>query len=93
MKSEFEKALKNVNDENWWIKGFIPFGYDEGGETFCFSTRTHGYGCIYYFSSDCINEENIEDAYLKVSETFSQFINNIKKRYLKARPMKNSLIK
>ena len=75
--NKFEKALKNVNDESWWIKGFIPFGYDEGGETFCFSTRNNDYGCIYYFMSDFIDEENPEDAYLKVSEKFSEFINNM----------------
>ncbi len=77
IKLAFEKALKNVYFEEWWIKGFIPFGYDEGGETFCFSTRTHDYGCIYYFMSDCIDDENPENAFLKVSESFSQFINNM----------------
>lgn len=76
--NNFEKTLKNVNDESWWIKGFIPFGYDEGGETFCFSTRNNDYGCIYYFMSDCIDDENPEDAYLKVSENFLDFINNMK---------------
>ena len=58
MKNKFEKSLKDVYDENWWIKGFVPFGYDEGGETFCFSTRACDYGCIYYFMSDCIDDEN-----------------------------------
>lgn len=77
MKVKFEKALKDVYAESWWIKDFIPFGYDEGGETFCFSTRAYDYGCIYYFLSDCIDEKNPEDAYLKVSENFSEFINNM----------------
>lgn len=77
MKVEFEKALKDVYAEDWWLKGFIPFGYDEGGETFCFSTRTSDFGCIYYFMSDCIDEENPENAYLKVSDNLSQFINNM----------------
>lgn len=77
MKIEFEKSLMNVYVENWWIKGFVPFGYDEGGETFCFSTRACDYGCIYYFMSDCIDEENPENAFLKVSENFIQFINNM----------------
>lgn len=74
---DFEKALNNVYNEDWWIKGFIPFGYDEGGETFCFSTRAYDYGYIYYFMSDCIDDENPEDAFVKVSESFSQFINNM----------------
>lgn len=77
VKDEFVKALENVSDEEWWIKGFIPFGYNQGGETFCFSTRTHDYGCIYYFMSDCIDEENLEEAYLKVSENLAQFINDM----------------
>lgn len=77
VKSEFEKALKDVYIEDWWIKGFIPFGYDAGGEMFCFSARTFDYGCIYYFMSDCIDDEKPENAYLKVSESFSQFINNM----------------
>ena len=38
---------------------------------------THDYGCIYYFMSDCIDDENPENAFLKVSESFSQFINNM----------------
>jgi len=77
VKDRLEKALTNVYDEEWWIKGIIPFGYDEGGETFCFSTRTCDYGCIYYFMSDCIDEENPEDAYLKVSDSIQQFINDM----------------
>lgn len=77
MNIEFENALNDVYAENWWIKGFIPFGYDEGGETFCFSTRACDYGYIYYFMSDCIYDENPESAYLKVNESLAQFINNM----------------
>lgn len=77
IKDEFEKALKDVLYESWWIKGMIPFGYDEGGEYFCFSTRSCDYGYIYYFMSECIDEENPENAYMKVSESFSQFINEM----------------
>ena len=80
MRTEFEKALKNVYAEDWWINEFIPFGYDEGGETFCFSTRTYDYGCIYYFMSDCIDDDNLENAYLKVGDNFFQFINNMGER-------------
>lgn len=75
---DFEKALNNVCEEDWWIKCFIPIGYDEGGEDFCFSTRPSDYGAIYYFMSDCIDDEDPEAAYLKVSDSFSQFINNMR---------------
>lgn len=72
-----EKKIKDVYNEDWWVKGLIPFGYDEGGEDFCFSARAYDYGCIYYFISDYTDEDNPENALLKVSEGFSQFIEDM----------------
>lgn len=76
IKNKLSKKLEDTK-EDWWIKGLIPFGYDEGGEDFCFSTRKFDYGCIYYFMSDCLDDENPENALLKVSENFTQFINEM----------------
>ncbi len=76
IKSELANKLKDIY-EDWWIKGLIPFGYDEGGEDFCFSTRDSDYGCIYYFMSDCLDDEAPENALIKVSESFTQFINDM----------------
>ena len=76
IKSRLEKKLEDIY-EDWWIRGLIPFGYDEGGEDFCFSTRDFDYGCIYYFMSDCLDDENPENALVKVSESFTQFINEM----------------
>lgn len=78
VKNELANILKSVYFEDWWIKWLIPFGHDDGGETFCFSTRAYDYGSIYYFISDCIDEETPENALVKVGENFSQFINDMK---------------
>lgn len=73
---ELEKKLKDIY-EDWWIEEFIPFASDEGGDDFCFSTRDFDYGCIYFFMSDCLDDENPENALIKVGENFTQFINNM----------------
>ena len=78
VKGEFENILKEVYFEDWWIKWLIPFGHDDGGEHFCFSTRDCDYGSIYYFVSECIDDENPENAFVKVGGNLIEFINNMK---------------
>lgn len=73
-----EKILKTNYHEEWWIRWLIPFGYDEGGEDFCFSIRESDYGSIYYVSSDCIDEDNPEETLILVADSFKKFINKMK---------------
>ena len=75
--SSLSKKLRNCSCDDWWIDWLIPFGYDEGGEDFCFSTRDSDYGSIYYFMSDCIDEECPENALVKVGDNFNDFINRM----------------
>lgn len=77
IKKKISEALKDVVDESWWVEGFTPFGYDEGGESFCISTRYEDFGAVYYFMSDCIDEDDKEEAFLKVAESFVEFINRM----------------
>lgn len=72
-----EKELENIYYEDWWYKYMIPFGYDEGGEDFCFSVDPSEYGTIYYFMSDSINESNSKEAYIKIADNLIEFINNM----------------
>lgn len=78
VKNELANILKEIYLEDWWIKWLIPFGFDEGGENFCFSTRNYDYGSIYYFISECIDEENPENALVKVNRNFVEFINDMR---------------
>lgn len=76
--SILENKLKINYLDDWWIKWLIPFGYDEGGNEFCFSTRDYEYGCIYYFLSDDYDEDYPDDSIIKVGENFTDFINSMK---------------
>lgn len=67
-----EKLRLNYNDD-WWSKKFIPFGYDGGGNLFCFSKDM---GEIYYiYEDDSDDDENIPVVYL--ASNFLDFINNM----------------
>lgn len=78
VKNKLANVLKEIYFEDWWIKWLIPFGYDDGGENFCFSTRDSDYGSIYYFMSECIDEEDPDNALVKVGENFVRFINDMR---------------
>ena len=75
-------SKKDLNDaiemqkESWWPKGYLPFAYDEGGEYFCISTNTEDFGVVYYFASDSIEDEP-EDALIRVSACFADFLDQI----------------
>lgn len=62
--------------EEWFPNGYIPFAYDEGGESFCVGVKPDNYGAIFLFMSDSI-EDNPEDAMLFVSSDLSAFFNSL----------------
>ena len=67
-----EKMSSNYNDD-WWPKRFIPFGYDGGGNSFCFHKDT---GEIYYlYDDDSDDDDNIPIVYL--APDFLSFMNNM----------------
>ena len=37
--------------EEWFPNGYIPFAYDEGGESFCVGVKPDNYGTIFLFIS------------------------------------------
>ena len=77
--SILEEVLKDAYTDDWRIKWkwLIPFGYDEGGEEFCFSIRDFDYGCIYLFNTEELDEDNPENSVIKVGENFTDFINSM----------------
>ena len=66
--AELKEAME-MPEEDWWPKGYIAIGYDEGGEYFCISTKEENFGSIFYFLSDGIDEKP-EDALIKVCDGF-----------------------
>ena len=72
-----EETLKIIYFDDWWVKWLIPFGYDEGGNDFCFSIRDFEYGSIYYFDSECIDEDHPENYLIRIGGNFTDFINSM----------------
>lgn len=62
--------------ESWWPEGYVAFGYDEGGESFCVCIKPDKLGQIFYFMSDCIGDDS-EDSMLFVSNSLSEFISSL----------------
>ena len=70
-----EKLRLNYDDD-WWPKRFIPFGYDGGGNSFCFSKDTEE---IYYmYEDDSDDDGNVPIVYL--ASDFLEFLNNMVER-------------
>lgn len=65
------KMNLNYIDE-WWPKELIPFGYDGGGNSFCFHVTS---GKIYYVYEDTDDDGNVPIEY--VASDFLSFINNM----------------
>lgn len=71
--SSLDTKLKLNYFDDWWPKEFIPFGYDGGGNTFCFHVET---GKIYYLYEDDYDDDgNVPIVYL--APDFLSFINNM----------------
>ena len=67
-----EKLRLNYVDD-WWPKELIPFGYDGGGNSFCFNINNEQ---IYYvYEDDSDDDGNVPIEYI-VSDFFT-FINNM----------------
>ncbi|MCM1183211.1 MAG: SMI1/KNR4 family protein [Roseburia sp.] len=67
-----DKMSSNYIDD-WWPKELIPFGYDGGGNSFCFHADS---GQIYYIYEDTEDDEgNVPVEY--VAPDFLSFINNM----------------
>lgn len=67
-----EKMRLNYTDD-WWPKELIPFGYDGGGNSFCFHA---GNGQIYYVYEDDFDDDGkVLIKYL--ARDFISFINNM----------------
>ena len=67
-----EKLRLNYVDD-WWPKELIPFGYDGGGNSFCFNINN---GQIYYvYEDDSDDDGNVPREYL--APDFLTFINNM----------------
>ena len=65
-----EKMRLNYTDD-WWPKRLIPFGFDSGGEDYCFDKETEE---IYYLNSELEDENgNVFVKYL--CSNFAEFIN------------------
>lgn len=67
-----EKMRLNYTDD-WWPKKLIPFGYDSGGEDYCFDKES---GEIYFLNSEEEDEDgNVLAQYL--CPNFVEFINHM----------------
>lgn len=67
-----DKLDSNYADD-WWPKELIPFGYDGGGNSYCFHINN---GKIYYiYEDDCDDDGNVPIEY--VAPDFLSFINNM----------------
>ena len=67
-----DKLSSNYADD-WLPKELIPFGYDGGGNSYCFHINN---GQIYYiYEDDCDDDGNVPIEY--VAPDFLSFINNM----------------
>lgn len=68
-----DKMELNYVDE-WWPKELIPFGYDGGGNSFCFHKTS---GKIYYVYEDTYDDDDGNVPIEYVASDFLSFINNM----------------
>lgn len=59
--------------DDWWPKELIPFGYDGGGNSFCFHINS---GQIYYIYEDTEDDDGIAPIEY-VAPDFLSFIDNM----------------
>lgn len=69
--STLNKKLELNYNDDWWPKWLIPFGYDGGGNSFCFSKEN---GKIYYVFEDDEDESGNVPVQL-LNNNFIEFIN------------------
>ena len=70
------KYIYNHHDsyiDEWWPKELIPFGYDGGGNSFCFHKTS---GKIYYVYEDTYDDDGNVPIECLASD-FLSFINNM----------------
>lgn len=67
-----DKMSSNYIDD-WWPKELIPFGYDGGGNSFCFHINS---GQIYYIYEDTEDDDGIAPIEY-VAPDFLSFIDNM----------------
>ena len=68
-----DKMELNYADE-WWSKELIPFGYDGGGNSFCFHKTS---GKIYYVYEDTYDDDDGNVPIECLASDFLSFINNM----------------
>lgn len=71
--NRFEETYRWHKIENPWIPAYlVPFGFDEGGELFCMSTRPAEYGAIYHFWTEF--HDDLERALTYLAPSLREFI-------------------
>ncbi|MDO6429025.1 SMI1/KNR4 family protein [Flavitalea sp. BT771] len=63
--------------ESYLPIGIIPFGTDDGGNSFCISARKEDHGFVYYCNDDHYNTENKEECLTLIDKSFKHFIDNL----------------
>ena len=72
-----EGYIESFRRDNIIPNWLIPFGYDPGGNIYCFSLQNDEFGTIYFWDHEYDENEDIDDHLIYLCDSILEFVNSL----------------